>query len=136
MNGDAGAAEIRRLLTARNPALERAIRNLATELPHGVSLRAQPTLRIVVEPGLVEAIEQLRRVYRSLRRRIDAIDTERRVAKRRVLDAIDLLNTSFTLLLRSTEATSYASGLRSIGDAKTRQARSASELKRALEELA
>ena len=133
---DGGAQEIRRLLTARNPALERAQERLAKALPRGLWMESRPKLRLVVDPAVVEALKQLRNVYRGLWARIDAIDTDRHVAKRQVLEGIELLNASFTLLLRSTETTSYSAGLWSIREAKARQARASAELNQAVKELA
>jgi hypothetical protein len=136
MTNDPGAAEIYRLLTAPNPALERAARQFAKALPSGISLHAEPRLRLVVDPSLVRAIEHLRGAYRGLRRRISLIETDRRGAKRHVLEAIDLLNASLTLLVRSTGAASYAAGRDIVHDAQARYARGAVELRHALEELA
>ena len=133
---DAGAQEIRRLLTAPNPALERAGKKLAKALPHGLWMEAHPKLRLAVDPALVDAMKQVRSAYRSLWGRIDAIDTDRHVAKRHALEAIDLLSASFTLLVRSTEATSYAAGRWAVREAKARETRGIAELGRAVKELA
>ena len=62
------------------------------------------------------------------------MDTDRHIAKRHVLEAIDLLSASFVLLLNSTQATSYASGLWAVKEAKARQARGSAKLKQALEQ--
>ena len=133
---DDGALEIRRLLTAPNPAFERAAHKLANALPRGLWMETEPKLRLAVDPAVVDGVKQLRSAYRALWGRIDAIDTDRHVAKRHVLEAIDLLSASFVLLLNSTRATSYASGLWAVKEAKARQARGSAKLKQALEELA
>ena len=133
---DDGAVEIRRLLTAPNPAFERAAHKLANALPRGLWVEAEPKVRLAVDPAVLDGIKQLRRAYRALWGRIDAIDTDRHVAKRHVLEGIDLLSASFVLLLNSAQASSYSSGLRAVKEAKSRQARGSAMLKQALEELA
>jgi hypothetical protein len=133
---DDGAIEIRRLLTARNPALERAGNQLAEALPRGLWMESRPKLRLAIDPAVVDALKQCRSVYRGLWTRIDAIDTDRQVAKRHALEAIDLLSASFVLLVRSAEATSYATCAWAIREANKRQARGSAQLRRAFEELA
>jgi hypothetical protein len=132
---DDGALEIRRLLTAPNPAFERAAHKLANALPRGLWMETQPKLRLAVDPAVLEGVKQLRRAYRTLWGRIDAIDTDRHVAKRHVLEAIDLLSASFVLMLNSAQATSHASGVRAVKEARSRQSRGSAMLKQALEEL-
>jgi hypothetical protein len=133
---DEGALEIRRLLTAPNPTFERAAHKLANALPRGLWMETQPKLRLAVDPAVLDAVKQLRSAYRALWGRIDAIDTDRHVAKRHVLEAIDLLSASFVLILNSAQSTSYSSGLWAVKEAKSRQARGGAMLKQALEELA
>ena len=133
---DAGASEIRRLLTAPDPALEAAARQLAITLPHGFQLQASPTARqIIIDPTLIAAIARIRSIYRGLRARITAIQTNNGNAKSDVLAAIDLVDTSYTLLLRSTDARSYAAYSRLVHDARSRQAHAARELQSAIRKL-
>ena len=133
---DDGALEIRRLLTAPNPAFERGAHKLANALPRGLWTESRPKLRLAVDPAVLDGLKQLRSAYRALWSRIDAIDTDRQVAKRHVLEAIDLLSASFVLLLNSAQATSYSSGRWALKEAKARQARGSAMLKQALKELA
>jgi hypothetical protein len=132
---DAGAIEIRRLLTTPNPKLARAGRYLAAALNRGISLRATPRLRLVVEPSLAKGITQVQTIYRDLRKRIAAIETERRAGKTLALEGLDQLDASFALLLRSTRANSLAAYERFQREATTHQARAAAELRQSLTEL-
>lgn len=138
MSSDPGAAEIVRLMATPNLSLETAARRLAAELPDGVELRLTPAreLQLVVDPALVEAIQQLRAYYRALRGRIAAVPTAEAALKRRVLDALDHVDGSLTLLVRSVDAGSYAAYNRLVAEAHARQAHIGKELRIALKGLA
>lgn len=133
---DAGALEIRHLLAAPNPALARAARRLSSTLPHGVAPSAAGTPHLVVERGMVEAVQQIRRSYRRLHAQIVGIETNRRSAKARVLRALQELDSSFTTLLQSLDARGLSRGSRLAHEAHAHQTHAAGELQHAFEELA
>jgi hypothetical protein len=132
---DDGAREIHRLLTAPSPALERSVRQLAAVLPKGIELSVAPARQLVVDPALIRAVADLRGVYRKLRARIATVDTSSGSAKAHALDAIDLLDSSLTLLLRSADAHSYAAYSGLVHDARSRQGRAAERMRQAVREL-
>lgn len=132
---DAGALEIRRLLTTPSPALERSARQLAAALPKGLRLSVTPARQLVVDPALIRAIEDLRGIYRRLRASVAAVDTSSGSAKAHALDAIDLVDSSLTLLLKSTNARSYAAYDSLVHDARSRQSRATDRMRQAVREL-
>ena len=133
---DDGARKIHTLLTTRNVPLERAAHQLAAALTHGLELEATAHARqLIVDPTLIQSVVRIRSVYRDLRGRVSKIHTNRGSAKAHVLDAIDLLDTSFTLLLRGTNAPSYTAYKQLVDDAGLRQARAANEMHKAVKEL-
>jgi len=132
---DAGAREIRRLLTTPDPSLASALRVLVTALRHGLgaSRGAKPGLEIPA--AAVDAVEETRSVYRGLRVRIAAIETQRADAKRRVLSALDSLDSSLALFARSLTASSDRSIAELARQAFWRRERAHAELSRAVGEL-
>jgi hypothetical protein len=132
---DAGAREIRRLLTTPDPALRSALRALVTALRRGLgpSRGAKPGLEI--PPAAVDAVEKTRSVYRGLRMRIAAIETQRADAKRRVLSALDALDSSLALFTRSLTASSDRSIAELARQAYWRREHAHAELSAAVREL-
>ena len=135
-SADAGAREISRLLTTPDPSFERATHRLATALPHGIEPHGTRPPRLAVDHGVVDAIGQIRRAYRRLHGRIGEIETKRRAAKARVLRALEELDSSFAILLRSLDARGHVTGARVAHQAHAHQEHAAAELGRALKELA
>jgi len=132
---DAGAREIRRLLTTPDPSLASALRALVAALRHGLgaSRGAKPGLDI--PPAAVDAVEKTRSVYRGLRMRIAAIETHRADAKRHALSALDSLDSSLALFARSLTASSDRSLAELARQAYWRRERAHAELSRAVGEL-
>jgi len=132
---DAGAREIRRLLTAPDPSLRSALRRQITALQHGPKLSDGVTPRLNVPVAAVNATNDLRGVVRDLYGRIAAIDTKRRDTKRRVLDALDLLDFSLTLLVDSLRASSDTRMAELAREAYWENEQAHAELSRAVQEL-
>jgi hypothetical protein len=133
---DAGAREIRRLLSTPDPAFERAARHLAAALPHGLAPSPARTPHLLVKHALLDSVQQVRRAYRSLHTRIARIETRHRATKIRALHALEELDSSFDLLLRSLREKGLVTGARLARQAHEHQAHAATELRKAFEELA
>ena len=132
---DAGAREIRRLLTTPDPALKSALRALLTALRHGLKPSRGATPRLTVSPATAQPVERIRAIYRDLRTRIAAIDTSQHNEKRRVLKALDLVDSSLALFVRSLAASSDRSMAELARQAYWRREAAHAELSRALKEL-
>jgi hypothetical protein len=131
-NPDAGAREIRRLLTTPDPALKSALRAPVTALRHGL----KPSRgALTVSPATVRPVKRIRVIYRDLRTQIAAIETKQQDAKRRVLNALDLVDSSLALFARSLTASSDRSIAELARQAYWRREHAHAELSRAVREL-
>ena len=131
---DAGAREIRRLLTAPNPAFKNALRRLTTALPRAIDV-ATGSRDLRVPSTAFDAIYDLRLIVRALSRRIAAIDTKRAESKRRVLDGLDQLDFSLVLFEESMLASGETRVAALARDAYWQRAHAYTELKSVLEVL-
>jgi hypothetical protein len=132
---DAGAREIRLLLTTPDPALRSALLAVVEALRRGLKPGRGATPGLEIPPAAVDAVEKTRSVYRGLRMRIAAIETKQHSAKRRVLSALDLLDSSLALFARSLTASSDRSIAELARQAYWRREHAHAELSRAVREL-
>ena len=132
---DAGAREIRRLLTTPDPALRSALRALVTELRHGLKPSHGATSGVTISPATAQPVRRIRVIYRDLRTQIAAIETKHQDAKRRVLNALDLVDSSLALFARSLTASSDRTIAELARQAYWRRERAHAELSRAVREL-
>lgn len=132
---DAGAREIHRLLTAPNPALTHAMKAHSTSLSHSLAVTKTGKPRLQVPASSIEAVNKLRSAYRDLRARIAATETQQQVSKRRVLAALDQLDSSLEVFTRSLTAQNAATGAELARQAYWKRERAAVQLERAAKEL-
>jgi hypothetical protein len=132
---DAGAREIRRLLTTPDPSLASALRALVTALRHGLKPSHRATPGVTISPATAQPVRHIRAIYRDLRTQVAAIDTKQQDAKRRVLNALDLVDSSLALFARSLTASSDRSIAELARQAYWRREHAHAELSRAVREL-
>jgi hypothetical protein len=132
---DAGAREIRRLLTTPDPALKSALRALVTALRHGLKPSHGAKPGVTISPATAQPVRHIRAIYRDLRTQVAAIETKQQDAKRRVLNALDLVDSSLALFARSLTASSDRSIAELARQAYWRREQARAELSRAVQEL-
>ncbi|HZT45501.1 MAG TPA: hypothetical protein VFA24_04910 [Gaiellaceae bacterium] len=110
MRADAGADEIRRLLTDPNPAVEDATNALAAAIRNGRTVRGsgRASVRFAIPAAGARAVASLRSALLDVRRQVAAVTTDRRDAQQQVLAALALLDASLALFARSLGTTGNA----------------------------
>jgi hypothetical protein len=132
---DAGAREIRHLLITPNRALGSALRAELTALRHGLGPRHGTAPILTLPSAAVGPIDRIRSIYHDLLTRIAAIDTKQHDAKRSVLNALILLDSSLALFAQALAAPNHRKTAELARRAYWQRAHAHTELKRAVEDL-
>jgi hypothetical protein len=135
MSLDAGAREIRRLLTTPNPALGSALRAELRALQHGVKPSTKTGHHIGISSAAIPPVTRVRTIYRDLRRRIAAVDTSEVDVKQGILAALDRVDRSLSLYPSSLKATTNARIAELAREAYWERDRAHTALKNAVDQL-